>query len=57
MDKINYVRDNEELYRSVRGKLEDKKYILNEGNLEFSLKLLVIGIGHHLQTEQFLEPV
>ena len=47
MDKIDYVRDIEELYRSVRGKLEDKKYILNEGNLEFSLKLLVIGIEHH----------
>ena len=33
MDKIDYVRDNEELYRSVRGKLEDKEYILNEGKL------------------------
>ena len=33
MDKFDYVRDNEELYRSVRGKLEDKEYILNDGKL------------------------
>ena len=33
MDKFDYVRDKEELYRSVRGKLEDKEYILNDGKL------------------------
>ena len=33
MDKNDYVRDNEELYRSIRGKLEEKEYILNEGKL------------------------
>ena len=33
MDKNDSVRDNEELYRCVRGKLEDKEYILNKGKL------------------------
>ena len=33
MDKNDYVRDNEELYRSVRGKLEDKEYMLTDGKL------------------------
>ena len=33
MDKNDYVRDNEELYRSIRGKLEDKEYMLTDGKL------------------------
>ena len=33
MDKGNDVRDNEELYRSVRGKLEDKEYTFQNGRL------------------------
>ena len=33
MDRKDTVRDNEELYRSVRGRLEDEEYIFNHGKL------------------------
>ena len=33
MNRNDSVRDNEELYRSVRGRLEDKEYLLNNGEL------------------------
>ena len=33
MDNSDHVQDNEELYRSVRGKLEDKEYSIQKGKL------------------------
>lgn len=33
MDNSDYVQDDEELYRSVRGKLEDKEYSIQKGKL------------------------
>ena len=33
MDKNNLVHDDEGLYRSIRGKLEDKEYMLTDGKL------------------------
>ena len=33
MDKDNFIHDNEELYRSVRAKIEDGEYYYNEGKL------------------------
>lgn len=33
MNNNNTVRDNEELYRSVRGKLKDKEYTIQKGKL------------------------
>ena len=33
MDNSDHVQDDEELYRSVRGKLEDKEYSIRKGKL------------------------
>ncbi len=33
MNSIELVQDNEELYRNVRGKLEDKEYSIQDGKL------------------------
>ena len=33
MDNSDHVQDDEELYRSVRGKLEDKEYSIQKGKL------------------------
>ena len=33
MDNSEHVQDDEELYRSVRGKLEDKEYSIRKGKL------------------------
>ncbi len=39
MDNNYYVKDDEELYRSVRGRLEDDEYYLDkQGNLNLSAK-------------------
>ena len=44
MNSSEPVQDDEELYRNVRGKLEDKEYSIQDGelvifrNLRFSLK-------------------
>ena len=34
MDNSDHVQDDEELYRSVRGKLEDKEYSIQIGLLD-----------------------
>ncbi len=33
MDNSDHVQDDEELYRSVRGKLEEKEYSIQKGKL------------------------
>ncbi len=43
MNSREPVQDNEELYRNVRGKLEDREYSVQEGKLiiEFRTNLLL----------------